>query len=135
MSETSGLFAQQGSVTPEQQAAAQRLANAQTPAEYAAAAAALGLTSDAQQAAQQGAAPVPAVDFAVQLAQLQAQNAALQAQMSALIAQTPVQQHPAASAIQTIEAHLKRMMGTYPHIEWGTLASVVETAVREAAKL
>jgi hypothetical protein len=129
------MFPGSGGVTAEQQAAAQRLAQAQTPEEYAAAAAALGLTSDAQAAAQQGAAPVVAPDFAVQLAQLQAQNAQLQAQMAALIAQTPVQQHPVTAAIQVVEAHLKRMMGTYPHIEWGVLASVIGQAVEAAAKL
>ncbi len=134
MTETSGMFAPDG-VTAEQQAAAQRLAQAQTPAEYAAAAAALGLTSDAQQAAAQGAAPVPAPDFAVQLQQLQAQNAQLQAQMAALIAQQPVPRNPVAAAITDVEAHLKRMQGTYPHIEWGVLASVIETAVHAASKL
>jgi hypothetical protein len=135
MSETSGLFGQSETVTPEQQAAAQRLAQAQTPQEYAAAAAALGLTADARAAAQSGATPVAAPDFAVQLQQLQAQNAALQAQMQALIAQQPVQRHPVAAAIADVEAHLKRMMSTYPHIEWGVLASVVETAVSAASKL
>jgi hypothetical protein len=135
MTETSGLFGQPEGVTAEQQAAAQRLAQAQTPQEYAAAAAALGLTNDARQAAAQGAAPVVAPDFAVQLQQLQAQNAALQAQMAALIAQQPVQQHPVQQAVQTIEAHLKRMMSTYPHIEWGVLLSVVGQAVEAAARL
>jgi hypothetical protein len=85
--------------TPEDQAAALRAVNeAQTPAEYAAAAQAAGLTAEAEAAAAAGAAPVQAPDFAELVKDLQAQNAAqiadltshFEAQLEALKAGMPL---------------------------------------------
>ena len=116
-------------------ALAQALAAAQTPADYARAAQAAGLTGEAQQAALAGAAPVAAPDFAQQLAQLQRQNAALERQMAELLKQQPVSVHPAAQAVTSVEAHVKALLRRYPNIEGGPLLSVLETAVEEAGKL
>lgn len=73
-------------MTPEQQAAAARLAQAQSPAEYAALAEQAGLTGAAQGLAAAGAAPVSAPSFEEQLAEYQQRNAALQAQINSLTA-------------------------------------------------
>jgi hypothetical protein len=116
-------------------ALAQALREAQTPAEYARAAQAAGLTADAQDAALAGARPVAAPDFAAQLAQLQRQNATLQAQMTELLKQQPVPVNPAAAAVANVELHVKALLRRYPNIEGGPLLSVLETAVSEAGKL
>jgi hypothetical protein len=66
--------------TPEQLRAVNE---AQTPAEYAQAAAAAGLTTEAEQAAAAGAHPVAAPDFGELVRQMQADNAAQIAQLEA----------------------------------------------------
>jgi hypothetical protein len=68
----------------EQQAAYARVNAATTPSEYAAAAAAAGLTGDAQALATGGAQPVQVPSFEEQLAASQQANAALQAQINAM---------------------------------------------------
>jgi hypothetical protein len=116
-------------------ALAQALREAQTPADYARAAQAAGLTGDAQDAALAGARPVAAPDFAAQLAQLQRQNEALQRQMAEFLKAQPTPANPVTKAVADVEAHVKALLWRYPNIEGGPLLSVLGTAVEEAAKL
>lgn len=106
--------------TPEQLAA---VAQAQTPAEYMAAAQAAGATGDAEAAAAAGAHAVSAPDFAEQLRQVQADNAAqiaaleaaFQQQLDALRAGLPVPStDPVVGTARNLSAGVKLLTDAYP---------------------
>ena len=100
-------------ITPERLAAFQRLQQAQTPAEYAAAAEAAGLTNQAWQAAAGQVAagvapgPVAAPSFDEQVAEYKQRAAAAEAQVGSLNQQYT-------QAIKALQDQVAQLMGSIP---------------------
>ena len=106
---------------------------AQTPGEYAAAAAAAGLTGDAEGLAAAGAAPVTAPDFSELVRKVQADNqaqiealeASFRQQLDALRAGMPIPAgDPKVGVTRNLSAGLKLLTDSYPNA--GRLAPLVE---------
>jgi len=114
-------------VTPQQYAAFQRMQQAQTPAEYAAAANEAGLTGQAWQAAAGQVAagvrvgPVQAPTFDEQLAEYQQRNAALEAQLNQIGGQFQAQ-------LTQLQAQLAGVQASVPQ----KVDPVTETAAKVA---
>lgn len=102
----------------------QAVNQAQTPAEYMAAAQAAGLTGDAEQAAAAGAAPVTPPDYGAMLAQFQVDQqdqiaklrADFEAQVAALQAGIPAPTvDPVVSTARNLSAGLQVLVDAYPY--------------------
>ena len=110
-------------MTPEQQAAARAVAEAQTPQEYIAAARAAGLVGVADEAAAAGAAPITAPDFTAlleqykldQQAQIDKMQADFDAQIASLRAGVPQPLvDPRVSVARNLSDGLALLAASYP---------------------
>jgi hypothetical protein len=129
--------------TPEQAAAFRAVNEAQTPQDYIAAAAAAGLTGDAEQAALAGAKPVEAPDFAAMLAQFKADQQAqidkmqadFDAQLAALRSGIPAPVvDPRVSVARNLADGVALLASQYPRAVRLEPAAKATTALAEAVK-